>query len=82
MLPNLRQGAHFLDAPNPLPLLSGGSLVQLGKLCRNPFSTIKLPDEDGGSKAARRCGNPIILRISGHFEQVFALFLARRCAAV
>jgi hypothetical protein len=23
-----------------------------GKLCRNPFSTIKLPHEDGGSKAA------------------------------
>jgi hypothetical protein len=22
-----------------------------GKLCRNPFSTIKLPHEDGGSKA-------------------------------
>ncbi|MGX5805790.1 hypothetical protein ACWGS9_31900 [Bradyrhizobium sp. Arg314] len=37
-----------------------------GKLCRNPFSTIKLSQEDGGSKAAlspgdgfSRCGHTI-----------------------
>ncbi|MBT1156653.1 hypothetical protein J1C56_13720 [Aminobacter anthyllidis] len=82
MLPNLRQGAHFLDAPDPLQLLMAAGWSNFGKLCRNPFSTIKLTDEDGGSMARTAVKKPGFAQKSHHFAQGLAAVscrMRRRC---
>ncbi|WP_156752631.1 hypothetical protein [Mesorhizobium sp. WSM3873] len=49
-----------------------------GKLCRNPFSTIKLAQEDGGSRAEE----PDTISISLNFAASRTIFAVRSCGFV
>jgi hypothetical protein len=52
-----------------------------GKLCRNPFSTIKLPHEDGGSKAGF-ASRGIIPRVNTPFSPTTVLDLLLHARAL
>ncbi|RWA69917.1 hypothetical protein EN853_26245 [Mesorhizobium sp. M1C.F.Ca.ET.210.01.1.1] len=56
-----------------------------GKLCRNPFSTIKLTQEDGGSKAGGPA-QPLSASFSRRDSSIFAIlgrgFVDARAGAV
>ncbi|MER8398721.1 hypothetical protein [Mesorhizobium sp. M1348] len=53
-----------------------------GKLCRNPFSTIKLSHEDGGSKAVSHRPRSTLLREHTIFDNHDFGFVAARTGAV
>jgi hypothetical protein len=53
-----------------------------GKLCRNPFSTINLPHEHGGSKAVRPSVRAPILCKHAIFADENCGFVAARSGAV